>query len=43
MKDINFDILPDKNSYFIITNEHFLEEFLKEIKGMRKGGCLYGR
>lgn len=43
MKDINFDILPDKNSYFIITNEHFLEEFLKEIKEMRKGGCLYGR
>lgn len=37
MKDINFDILPDKNSYFNITNEHFLEEFLNEIKETRKG------
>lgn len=37
MKDINFDILSDKNSYFNITNEHFLEEFLNEIKETRKG------
>ena len=37
MKDINFDILPDKNSYFNIANEHFLEEFLNEIKETRKG------
>ena len=37
MKNINFDILPDKNSYFNITNEHFLEEFLNEIKETRKG------
>lgn len=37
MKNINLDILPDKNSYFNITNEHFLEEFLNEIKETRKG------